>query len=919
MLITGQFRTIKNELCTVKILSDGDDSTTKTIGEDGLFFAEDPVTIETDCDNTLEHLIRKSCSINLVCDDYIGDSLWASNARNIIVNIKKGNQTVFAGYVEPNSFNQPFAKPLEEFTINCIDAISTLQYYKYKNATLRNYDDIKKNASSATFKEMLQQMFADIIDNLNIDGNSEPKLIYDCSKAVTQGYQKTTFATLAMDESFLLGEEFDDCWTNEEILEEMLRYLNLHIVQDGFNFFIYDWNTIKNGRNVWYDVLNDSNFTLRTPSTVTLTSAMHGADDTNISVDDVYNQFQVKCELENEDVVIESPLEDKSITSLYNGRQLYCREYYCEKADKVNLSVMLENFWRMLKGRSTQYTYEHGKLVDWYIQAINNPKWLMHLNNGEGNITDVYPISGGHYVNQWSIAKYVKDNRLTPAMFKFGKIDLDAQNADNEPKSGVSMNDYLYISINGNDSDEYLNSQPTPIEIETHAPMIEYVSGSSGKTFSPSDDDTTNYLVFSGKIQLQTRQEETNNYQFLIDHSGGDEYDSNSWTLYCLAASSKGLVDIKDTNKYDSDPNDYKGRLYTRKFYTFEEPNVLDTDETQYLKYQTALQPPAESKLKLFYYEYTEPIYWRDNEDLITKLPLLECELIIGNKRLIETDIDKYGNSTFQWVRLGEEPTFVYEDDGETYTVTTFTLGVNPKIKDYIIGQEYNIQNTIKPSMNLDNIKGTAIPITKEDAISGAVQFRILGPVNNIWNHVIRKHPSFWRHTSWIENNRVVLAHVENIILKDFECKIATNGAGKDYVGENNDLIYMSDETDKFINKNDSTTFKFITQLTSEEAISKGVKNGFNINAVQNTLSETSVSTIYDYTTQETAKPEEHYVNQYYLEYCQPRIKMEATMHDDIINWRNRYTSNVLNRTFFIQSTNVNLKYNNAEVTFKEI
>ena len=55
--------------------------------------------------------------------------------------------------------------------------------------------------------------------------------------------------------------------------------------------------------------------------------------------------------------------------------------------------------------------------------------------------------------------------------------------------------------------------------------------------------------------------------------------------------------------------------------------------------------------------------------------------------------------------------------------------------------------------MNLD-AKGTAIPIKKSDALSGAVVFRILGPVNLTWNDITRRHPSFWRHTKWYNNTK---------------------------------------------------------------------------------------------------------------------------------------------------------------------
>ncbi len=917
MLITGQFRNVDNELFTVKILSDGDSSTTRTIGEDGLYFSADPVTIETDCDNTLEHLIRKSCSINLVCDGYIGDALWASNARNIIVNIKNAatQECVFAGYVEPNSFNQPFAKPLEEFTINCIDAISTLQYYKYRNANLRTYDSIKQTATTATFKTMLQQMFNDIITTLDIDGDVECRLIYDCTKAIVAGFQKITFNTMAIDESYILGDEFDDCWTNEEILTQILQYLNLHIVQQGFDFFIYDWGTIKNGRNVWYDVLNDTNVTLPRSSTIALTSEMHGADDTNITVDDVYNQFSVKCELENQDVIIESPLEDKDLSSLFSGKQLYCREMWSDADSDKDKDIDWKDVDGLRKLLLDQYISkeesEHIKCVDWYIQAVYNKKWQMHPNNGTGDITDTYIKSGNNYVKQWEVPRYVYNNRLTPSLFKFGKVERPTSAMDNEPTGKVSMSNYLYISVNGNMVNDNTTSEPTVTELQEHAPMIEYTGGASGAAYSPSDDETTNYIVFTGSITLQPQQQETGSYATLMNDAAS--LSQNSFAFKYITKN----VDFLNNEEADgSTKSGYKGRFYTRKFYTITTPSD-PIDENKYLQNEVSLQPPAECKSKRLAYNYSEHNF-DENADLVTKLPILECELIIGNKRLIETDVDEWGNSTFQWVTLGQEPTFIYEDDGQEYTITTFTLGINPKLNDYIVGTEFKIQNTISVSMNLD-MEGTAIPIKKSDNLSGAVQFRILGPINTTWNTITRRHPTWFRHTKWYDNNKMVLANIGNIVIKDFAAKIASDNGGNSFVGEYNDLIYMSDETDKFINKNDSTTFKFITQLSSSEAIEKGVKNGININAVQNTTNELPVSTIYNYLTRETAKPEEHYVNQYYLEYCQPRLIMEATMHNNNIDWRNRYTSSVLNRTFFIQSMNTNLKYNTVEITFKEI
>ena len=913
MLFQGQFRDINNTLYTVKILSDNDSSTTRTIGEDGLFFAAEPVMINGESKDTFTQMLVKSCEINLVANDYIGDELWAANARSIVVNIFKEGTCIFAGYVEPNVFNQPFAKPLEEITLNCIDAISILQYYNYKNALPNNFDSIRQNTGTASFQSMLEDIF-DLFDALDIDGNHTIRLLYDKSKGLTQGNENTIFSDLGMAESYIVGEEIDDVWTQEEVLKEILKYLNLHIIQQGFDFYIFDWNTLKTRRNTWYNVLTNTSVTIRTPQNLTLTSEMHGADDTNITVDDVYNQITVKCKLENEDTIIVNPLDKNDLDSLYTSKQLYCREYQTYVEKKQHGLYACENFRNMLLGMALEYNDKYASTTtDWYIRAMINKNWLLHPYGGQGDSTDLYEQdANGVYYNQWKVAKNVFDNRLTPCIFQLGSVERDAKQADNSPIGKVTMTPYFYISVNGNKQDTQQDCEPTALELEQHSPMIEYLGGGAGSTYSPSDDSTTNYLVFSGKIQLQPVLTYLADYatiynlaQRTIEHPSMDDM-----MMLLLLSEQPSDKEVDDSDK------DEKGRLYTRKFFTMQYP-TQPIDEIMYMHGIYSLNPPCKDVgTKELPYKYSEYEYWH-RTDQISKLCLLECELIIGNKRLIETDIDEWGNSTFQWVTLGQEPTYAWEEDGQTYKVTTFTLGINPKLDDYIIGTEFDIQNTITVPMNLDT-EGTAIPIKKSDGISGAVQFRILGPINTTYNEITRRHPTWFRHTRWSTNTKLILAHTQNIILKDFECKVYTDNAGND-VMQAKDLIYMSDETNQFINKNDSTTFNFITQLSGEECLEKGIKAGININAVVDMNTGTPINSIYNATTNETAKAEEHFVNNYYLEYSVPRIIMEATMHTSDINWRNTYTSNVLHRNFFIEKQSDNLRLAKSEITFKEI
>lgn len=874
MYIHGDFRDVNNVLYSVHILSDNDKTKELTIGEKGLYFSGSPISIETDIDDTFQTIIRRSATINLVTSDYIGDKLFANNSRNIKVNIYKEDLCIYAGFVEPNTFSQPFANGLEEFTINTTDALTTLQYYNYGDVTLKTYLKAKKDAKVKTFKDMLDQMLGDILD-IDIVNGTGGVIYYDLSKGITKGKESTIFNDCSMSELYLLGDEADDVWTNEDVLEQMLQYLNLHIIQDGLDYYIFDWNSIKNRRTNWQNMTLRA-VTLQNPSVIEMTSEMHSSNDTNLSVADVYNQVSVKCKLEDQEDVIKSPMDSDSLSSLYNGKQKYMTEYISEGE-----GVRANNaFFDMIHDRAT--TYDGCRTVDWYLQAMYNRNWNFITPNGD--ITDLCEFGNNMYINQWKLPKYLKDNQLIPSLFRMGSVEKKPNTTDNSPTSKIDMSSYLFISINGNGDDSETNHSPSDQTLQNRSGMIEYIGNSSGGVFSPTDDVTTNYLVFSGKLCLMPIQKETDKFSTLLN------YDKGSYWHKTVPSDNNG-----------------DGRYYTRKWYNQTSPS---DEATSYIEGALSLHPWTKDKANhQLQYNYTSK---GDSTDKFSKLPVLECELIIGNKRLIETNIDIYGNSTFKWVEIGKEPII----DGDK--ITTFSLGINPKIGDKIIGDEFSIQNNISYTMNLET-EGTAIPITKADALSGAVVFRILGPINLTWNDITRRHKTWFRHTKWYNNTKFVLSHLENIIIKDFECKVYSDQAGNDS-DEDNDLIYMSNETDKFVNKKDDTEFKFITQLSSAECVQKGIKNSINLNAVINTNTRTPLESIYNATTNETAKPEEHYINQYYLAYSKPKLIMETDLHDtDDISIQNIFHSKVLKRNFFVQSINRDLKEASVHIKLKEV
>ena len=884
MLIHGIFRDKNDTPITVRIITGGDTVAQKEIGTGDLKFGT-RFEIKCECEDTFEHVIMQNASIELKTKNYIGGTLFPNNARDIKVDIIRNNVNIFSGYAEPCTFQQPFATIWDFFTVNCTDALTVLKYSNYKNVTAGTYNTVKTAADMVTFKSILQSILSDVLTDT---GGS---VFYDNSKGISSGHESTIFDNLSVSELVMFGESYDDVWTKLETLEEMLRYLNLHIIQWGTDFYIFDWDTIKNGVNTWTTLLGSGSASHTSVTTAILNSS-HSSSNSNITISDVYNQVQVECDVENQETVISSPMDDDELENAYTGKAKYCTEFISEG----NGESAWEAFQNMVAGNAT--SYDAAKQVDWYVQIMKSAAWNLWRNNSQKMDT----LFSSY---QTDVLKVLEQNRLTPLLLNLGKVEKQVDVTDNSVTSKIDMSQYLVISVNGNwrgddsqDSEDLASISPSESEISaknySHG-IVEYIGNSAGGAFSPVDSSTTNYLVFSGKLCLMPPQWETDRFRACQNGSPSGEDLTRGYGFH---------------QTVPSDNNDY-GRYYTRKFYTNDGSTFLSTGKS--------LSPFTSDKSNhLLQYNYSGV---GDGTDTISKLAVLECELIIGDKRCVEINMDASGNSEFVWVdkNSGVQQTYVDENGNtQTYLKKTFSLGVNPKIGDRIVGDEYSLQNTVSYTQNID-AEGTAIPIRMSDALSGQVEFRILGPVNQTWNDITRRHPSFWRHTKWAEAAKSVLSHTENIWIKDFECKLYSDAGSS--TNKDKDLVYCSNETQKYTSAKDDITFKMVTQLTAAEASSMGVPTATPLNAVINTSTHLGQTSLYNARTGETAKAEEHYVDQYYREYSTPKLIYDIDIHDDdvTVDFRNKFSSSVLGKTFFIQAWSRDLKYNSVHLKLKEV
>lgn len=897
MYIHGSFLSQQSDTITVHIVTGNDRTQTIEIGTEkaDVYFSEDPAEIENEVNDTFDVLLRNSAKIRLLCGNLIKD-LFSTSCRDAVVNIYKNDTCIFAGFIEPQTLSQPYNDRWDELELNCIDALSALQYSKYKNVGALGviYAFVKAEAAQRSFYDIATEILQGVTEGLDILGNQNIKFWYDGSKAVdaqtANRYQ--VLRQLSISDLLFMGDDESDVWQQDEVLEELLKYLNLHIVQDGFNFYIFSWESVKAtpDKIIWHDIVTNSTKTTAQQA-VTIALANVADCDTTISIGDVYNQLLLTAKVEDIESVIESPLDDDLLVSPYINKQKYLTEYSSDGEGKTAYNA----FYAMTHNQKT--TYGAGAITDWYVQVMRNKQWTFPMK-GNTDI-DIVDYFGSEGTNQHALPDWL-GQAPGAAIMALGSVKMNTANDDNSPTSKVNMTNYLVVSVNGNGIDNDENkTYPSVADIQKNIPYAVYTGNKAGGVFSPSDEKTTNYIVLSGKVILNPIMRQTNTYTNLHNKEwhGGLPMGLKENEIYVWHQT------VPSRNNGD-------GRYYTRQYWQAETP---DKEVSWHEGADSGFYPYTGEGPEEYEFKYSAV---GDSTDTISKVAVLACMLVIGDKCVVETGTD--GQTTdFVWQKYKERSECQSDDE---YYQQCFTIGFDPKIGDKLVGTEFSIQNNIDYKMGID-AEGIAIPITKGDKISGQVRFMILGPVNATWDVITRRHPTFFRHTKWSSSSVPLLAHVSSILIKSFEVKVYSDNGLISNGNDDNDIIYMSDTKETFVNKKDDLEFKINSALTATECAQLGVSNTVKLSTPLNISTGDGVLEVYDRNGNVKAKPEQIYVDSYYTEYHKPRIVMEQKLRDidNVASLFNHYRHEALNKEFFVQGIGRNLIEGRADLTLKEI
>lgn len=891
MYLHGHFYNQREERIEVHILTGGDRTKETVIGEKNgeLSFTDDPVELTSQVNDTFDHLLCQQATVRLLARNFVPDFFCAS-CRDAVVNIYREGECLFAGFIEPQSYSQGYNEEFDEIELSCIDALTALQYAKYRDVGSLGvlYNVVKAEAEQRTFLAMLKEILGGVTAELDIVGGNAMRYLYDGSKAVDDlaGNHYAIFGQLTVSELLFLGDEEDDVWQQDEVLEEILKYLNLHIVQDGFTFYLFSWESVKGDERIyWRDLLTGASVTTVRQTTDIVTGLVTDTD-TTISVGEVYNKIMLTAKVESMESVIESPLDNDLLKSPFSNKQKYMTEYSSDGEG----SKAINAFDAMTHGQETSYS--GGCVTDWYVQMMNNSQWLFP-KSGSGNLMEEYCSEGR---NQHILPNWLAKNQGA-AIIALGKVEKKTDGKYNSPTSKVEMTNYLVVSVNGNCDDKEATTYPNTNSLKAGIPRAVYNGSMTGGVFSPTDEGTTNYIVLSGKLVLNPVMALTDTYKAIYNYDGG------IWGNIFSGINKWSGMTVPSRNNGD-------GRYYTQQWWKAATPN-----ETVVWDMETAhgFVPFTDTGPQLYEFKYSAI---GDGSDHISKVGILACMLIIGDKCVVEKGTE--GQVTdFEWRKYKTLEECSNEDE---YYQQCFTIGFDPKIGDKIVGTKFDLQNNVNYELGID-AEGIAIPIKKADKVSGRVKFMILGPVNALWDVVTRRHKTWFRHTKWNSTTIPLLAHVSSIMVEQFEVKIYSDNGLVNNTGDN-DLVYMSDTKESFVNVKDDIEMKINSALTAAECQALDVTDSVKMSTPLNTLTGEGLLAVYDYSRGMSAKPEQLYVDYYYKEWHAPRVVMTQKLTDTdggIVSLFAHYRHPMMDKTFFVQGISRNLEEGYAEMTLKEI
>lgn len=859
MILEGTFKDITNNntyyvkignVGATKPIQDNDDT---TLSPNIICFSTNPVVLNSDMSDTFSNVYIRECTITLTTNYDINEIITAKNYTDIPVEVRHNNANgtvIFSGFVVPLNYNQRFANKWNNVELNCIDRLGILQYIQFPTV----YSKYETSMEYIKPREVLDWCLAECgFDNSDV---MNPQIMYDIDNDMTNATK--------INPGIFFGESQDDWKMCDEVLNELGRLYGFWIWQDGD--ICYVRNRIFNTRG----------------TSKTITKDDYAGSDMNLSIDQAFNQIKMTCNIETPDNTIFDPFDDNYLTNVFPQRQRYMREHICPGEGNTAWNAFNNVLSDLLP------LYDALETKDHYFQVKKNDAF----DFGEhGYMNDGINLNDQRYTLQW-----LNNNPGKAAFVSFGHTSNLTNYKDTSPVKDFTLSDYLVISVKGRyeggiarqqdkNPSNVLDGTRMEAQLQANIPLCT-ANVDAVYNYTPMDDTSTNYIVFSGNILLNPLQPKTGPKYSTSEYAAMGEkwssygtYKKSTNTIQDCINAQNQMTGIPVNNIFWTDDNTLfkrtvpassngDGAYYQHRYYTG------DGDGDYNKSLQLMHGPLDNDKNKILKYDYSSD----GTFDNIHKLSILCCQMKIGDKYCVERlDLGAAGENRFEWLTESELPHI----DGDV--IDYFTLGIDPAIGETIVGQSKEISRNY-PATELD-ASGTAIPINFSDHLNGKFEFKILGPYNLMYDEITKKtHRKwiFWKYTTTSTKTVPVLECLENILISNFKIELISDQSNESQ-NNDNDLVYVSQSNSTYYESQEMDS-DFCTALTTSEAQSKGIDFALTNSAILDLNNDPFYG--FDYvdnegTVHEGTKLEEARVYEQYQRWKEPHEIAEVTLKMD--------------------------------------
>lgn len=244
---------------------------------ESITLSSEPITIEYSADDIYKPLKQSCCSINVLTKNVLLD-LYTGTLNDVMLKVIRNSTLFWMGYLTPNIYSSEFSDDYDLLTLEFIDCIAQLENSKFTSTG---------NTISSFYSVMVHIL--DIIDA----GKSINKIYLHNSLSI--GSSTDMLNGLHIQERNFFDEE-GEAQTNKEVMEDILSYLGMSLIQFEDKFLILDYEALKAGNYSFtvYDRVAGATNTTALPSDIRNVKAIGIAEsNATISLGDVYNKVSV--------------------------------------------------------------------------------------------------------------------------------------------------------------------------------------------------------------------------------------------------------------------------------------------------------------------------------------------------------------------------------------------------------------------------------------------------------------------------------------------------------------------------------------------------------------------------------------------------------------------------------------------------